>query len=129
MRVVIADDSSVCRDELRSQLATLGHTVVGIGRYGQEAIDLCAKHKPDLVILDMAMTQPFNVKAFGLIQDGVTAAKVIIGAKTAGALVLATSQKNIMENQAKALGVPCCVKPYKRHRLEQMIAEATAGRV
>jgi len=128
VKVVIADDSSVCRDELRSLLANLGHKVVGVARYGQEAIDLCAEHRPDLAVLDMAMDQPFDVTTFGLIRDGVTAAKVIRGAGTAGAIVFATSQKNVMENQARSLGIPCCVKPYKKHRLEQVIAEATAGR-
>lgn len=124
MKVVIADDSGVCRDELRSQLSQLGHEIVGIARYGQEAIDLCKKHKPDLVILDMAMTQPHDVTVFGGVQDGITAAREIVRAKTAGAIVMATSQKNVLEHQARALGLACCVKPYKVERLRSTIAEA-----
>lgn len=109
-------------------LAELGHEVVGIARYGQEAVTMCARSKPDVAILDMAMTQPFDVTTFGGIQDGVTAAKEIRKVGSARAIVLATSQKNVMEHQAADLGIPCCVKPFKKERLAQSIAEATAGR-
>jgi len=56
MRVVIADDEPLARERLRAMLAEVGGVdVVAIAADGQEALHACAEHRPDLVLLDIAM--------------------------------------------------------------------------
>lgn len=55
MRVLLADDHSIVRRGLRSLLEEAGHSVVAEAADGLEAVRLCEEHRPDLVILDIAM--------------------------------------------------------------------------
>ena len=56
MRVVIADDEPLARERLRGLLAEQrGVEVVAEAADGQHALHACAEHRPDLVLLDIAM--------------------------------------------------------------------------
>lgn len=55
MRVLLADDHSIVRRGLRSLLEEAGHSVVAEAADGLDAIRLCEEHRPDLLILDIAM--------------------------------------------------------------------------
>jgi two-component system, NarL family, response regulator NreC len=55
MRVLLADDHSIVRRGLRGLLEAAGQSVVAEASDGLEALDLCEKHRPDLVILDIGM--------------------------------------------------------------------------
>ena len=56
MRVLLADDHGIVRRGLRSLLETEpGLTVVAEAADGMEALRLCEEHRPDLLILDIAM--------------------------------------------------------------------------
>ena len=56
VRAVIVDDEPDVRDLLKLRLERNGRfDVVGIGGDGPEAIELCAEHKPDVLILDALM--------------------------------------------------------------------------
>ena len=57
MRVLIADDHALFRDGLRSLLEAHGITVVGEARNGHEAVELARVHRPDVVLMDLAMPQ------------------------------------------------------------------------
>ena len=54
-RIVIADDEALICMDLREMLEEAGHTVVGIGSDGVEALELVKEKKPDLVIMDVKM--------------------------------------------------------------------------
>src|SRR3954452_3250022 len=54
-RVVVTDDSAFMRKIISTALARAGFEVVASGRDGDEAIDLCRRHKPDAITLDLAM--------------------------------------------------------------------------
>jgi len=56
IRIVIADDHPLFREALRGVLAgSSGLLVVGEAADGQEALALCAREKPDLLLLDAVM--------------------------------------------------------------------------
>ena len=55
MRVLLADDHSIVRRGLRSLLEEAGHSVVAEAADGLDAVRLCEEHRPDLLILDIAM--------------------------------------------------------------------------
>jgi len=52
--ILVADDSMVVRAVLRRQLEADGHTVVEAVN-GEQAIEACREHRPDVVLLDVEM--------------------------------------------------------------------------
>ena len=87
LRIVIADNESIIRMDLKEMLEEAGHTVVGEAVNGQKAVELAKKYRPDLVIMDVKMPN----------MDGITAAKLISAEKLAPVLLLtAFSQKEIV---------------------------------
>ncbi len=108
LRIVIADNESIIRMDLKELLEEAGHTVVGEAADGVKAIELTRRHKPDLVVMDIKMPE----------MDGITAAKIISNEKIAPVLLLtAFSQKEIVE-KAKDSGVLAyLVKPVKEANL------------
>ena len=55
MRVLIVDDESLIRMDLRDIIESCGHEVVAEGTNGVEAIQLCKQHKPDIILMDVKM--------------------------------------------------------------------------
>lgn len=58
IKVVIADDIQILRQGLRAILEQdPGIEVIGLAADGKEALDLCRKRQPDVVLMDMRMPQ------------------------------------------------------------------------
>ena len=108
LRILIADNESIIRMDLKELLEEAGHEVVGEAVDGLKAVELTRKFKPDLVIMDIKMQE----------MDGIAAAKIISNEKLAPVLLLtAYSQKEIVE-KAKDSGVLAyLVKPVKESNL------------
>lgn len=108
LRIVIADNESIIRMDLKELLEEAGHNVVGEAADGFKAVELARKYHPDLVIMDIKMPE----------MDGITAAKIISNEKLSPVLLLtAFSQKEIVE-KAKDSGVLAyLVKPVKEANL------------
>ena len=108
LRILIADNESIIRMDLRELLEEAGHEVVGEATNGLKAVEMTRKFKPDLVIMDVKMPE----------MDGIAAAKIISNEKLAPVLLLtAYSQKEIVE-KAKDSGVLAyLVKPVKESNL------------
>ena len=108
LRILIADNESIIRMDLKELLEESGHEVVGEASDGFKAVELTRKLKPDLVIMDIKMPE----------MDGIAAAKMISNEKLAPVLLLtAYSQKEIVE-KAKDSGVLAyLVKPVKESNL------------
>ncbi|SFE33829.1 response regulator receiver and ANTAR domain protein [Peptostreptococcaceae bacterium pGA-8] len=67
LRIVVVDDEPIIRMDLTSMLKNAGYEVVGEGKDGFDAIELCQKLNPDVALLDIKMDT----------LDGLSAAKVI----------------------------------------------------
>jgi NarL family two-component system response regulator LiaR len=64
IRILIADDHAVVRHGLRALIATeVDLELVGEAADGMEAVDLTAKLKPDVILMDMAMPRKTGLEA------------------------------------------------------------------
>ena len=78
MRILIADDHALFRDGLRSLLEARGVDVVDEARNGREAVELARFHRPDVVLMDLAMPELSGLQATRLISAELAEVKVVI---------------------------------------------------
>ena len=115
IRVVIADDESIIRMDLKTLLEEMGHVVVGEAVDGQKALELTRTLKPDVVIMDIKMP----------VMDGLDAAKIISEEKMAPVVLLtAYSQKDLIERAKEAGVFGYLVKPFQESDLMPAIEVA-----
>jgi len=116
-RVVIAEDEAIIRLDLKEILESEGYEVVGETGRGDEAVELVARHDPDLAILDVKMP--------GI--DGIEAARRIASDRRVAVLILtAFSQRNLIEDARDAGVSAYLVKPFQRSELVPAIEVALA---
>ena len=116
-RVVIAEDEAIIRLDLKEILEAEGYEVVGETGRGDEAVELVARHQPDIAILDIKMP--------GI--DGIEAARRISADHRVAVLILtAFSQRNLIEEARDAGVAAYLVKPFQSGELVPAIAVATA---
>ncbi len=77
-RVLIVDDHPLTRDALATLLAGNDFEVVGQASDGQEAIELAARLRPQLVLLDLSMPGVDGLSALPGLRDAVPDAEVIV---------------------------------------------------
>ena len=77
-RVLIVDDSAFMRSRIHRDLAGAGFEVVGEARNGQEAAQLYASLRPDLVTMDLTMRD----------HDGIEGASAILATDPCARIVL-----------------------------------------
>ena len=111
-RILIADDESLIRLDLREMLAELGYDIVGEAGDGRSAMELARKLRPDLVIMDIKMP--------GV--DGITAAEDLTREKIAPVVLLtAYSDQGLVERAKEAGVVGYVVKPFRPAELMPVI--------
>lgn len=116
-RIIIADDESLIRMNLRETLVGLGYLVVGEAGDGVSVINLARELRPDLVVMDIKMPK----------LDGIQAAKVLTEEKIAPVLLLtAHSDKELVERARDAGVVGYIVKPFRDAELMPAIEVARA---
>lgn len=105
-RIVIADDESIIRMNLREELDALGYQVVGEATEGRKAIELAKMLRPDLVIMDIMM--PDGV-------DGLEAARELTSERIAPVVILTAYPNEELVQTAKQAGVyTYLVKPHRQ---------------
>jgi two-component system, response regulator PdtaR len=55
MRILVAEDETIIRLDLKETLERAGFEVCGEARDGEEAVELAREEKPDLAVLDVKM--------------------------------------------------------------------------
>ncbi|HVX13364.1 MAG TPA: response regulator transcription factor [Pirellulales bacterium] len=68
IRILIADDHEVVRSGLKSLVSGTDIEIVAEATTGEEAVKLTAKHKPDVVLLDIRMADSDGLNALGRIK-------------------------------------------------------------
>ena len=112
MKVVIADDEPLARERLRSLLAAHPdvEVVAEVGD-GRAALEACAGHAPDLVLLDIAMPG----------MDGLEAARHLAAFEPRPAVVFCTAYDAHALSAFDAAAVDYLVKPVRPERLDDAL--------
>ena len=118
VKVVIAEDESIIRLDLKETLEEEGYVVIADTGRGDLAVELVRLHQPDVAI--------FDIKMPGL--DGLQAAKIVVAEKICPVVMLtAFSQREIIEQARDAGALAYLVKPFQRTDLVPAI-ELAIGR-
>lgn len=116
--VVVADDEPITRMDIAGMLAELGCRVVGEASDGFDAVELCRRERPDVVLMDVKMP----------VFDGLSAAETIVREELAQCVVLLTAYNDRESIQrAKRAGVSgYLVKPVEQRLLLPAVEIALA---
>ncbi|HEU5344931.1 MAG TPA: response regulator [Ktedonobacterales bacterium] len=116
-RIILAEDDSVIRMDLREELQRQGYLVVGDVGDGQSAINLARELRPDLVIMDIRMPE----------LDGIEAARALTSERLAPVVLLtAFSDDELIERAREAGVVNYITKPLRQSDLKPAIEIALA---
>ena len=108
MRVLIVDDESLIRMDLRDIIESCGHEVVAEGTNGVEALELCKKHKPDIILMDVKMPE----------LDGIEAARQIgFHHEAPGVLLTSYSQQDLIDKARDSGVYGYLIKPVREEQL------------
>jgi len=114
-RVIVADDESIVRMDLREMLESLGYLVVGEVGDGESAVHLSRELKPSIVIMDIKMPG----------MDGIEAARILTEERIAPVLLLTAYSQQDLVDRAKDAGVMAyIVKPFQESDLAPAIEVA-----
>jgi two-component system, response regulator PdtaR len=116
-RVLIAEDETVIRLDLRALLETAGFDVCGEARDGVEAVELAHSLEPDVAILDIKMPR----------LDGLEAARMMLAERPLPIVMLTAFGHNELVVRATEAGVfGYLVKPFREQDLLSAIHTAQA---
>ena len=101
--IVIVDDEPITRMDTREILEANGYDVVGEASDGFEAIEVCKKYNPSLVLMDIDMP----------LLDGIKASKVLTKEKLVGGVILLTAfeDKKYIEMAKEVRAFGYMIKP------------------
>ncbi len=117
MRVLVAEDETIIRLDVRALLERAGHLVVAEARDGLEAVALAAEHEPDLIVMDVRMPH----------LDGIKAARAITAARAVPIVMLtAYSESDLVARASEAGAFGYLVKPFREVDLLPAIDTARA---
>ncbi|HLT90984.1 MAG TPA: LytTR family DNA-binding domain-containing protein [Woeseiaceae bacterium] len=115
MNVLIVDDEPPARARLRQLLEGDGkYAVVGEAQNGQQAVELCAKLLPDVVLLDISMP--------GI--SGIETARHLNELEKPPAVIFTTAYDEYAVEAFDARAIGYVLKPVRRERLERALEQA-----
>lgn len=117
MRILIAEDETIIRLDLRALLERAGFEVCAEARDGIEAVELARSERPDLAVLDVKMPR----------LDGIEAARRIIAERPIPIVMLTAYGQDELVSRAVEAGVfGYLVKPFREQDLVPAIQTARA---
>src|SRR5437773_9581305 len=117
MRVLIAEDETIIRLDLRSLLERAGFEICAEARDGAEAVELARAQQPDLAVLDVKMPR----------LDGIEAARRILDERPIPIVMLTAYGQDELVSRAVEAGVfGYLVKPFRETDLLPAIQTAQA---
>ena len=117
VRILVAEDETIIRLDLREILERAGFEVCAEARDGEEAVALAEREKPDLAILDVKLPRV----------DGIEAARRILADRPIPIVMLtAYGQQELVSRAVEAGVFGYLVKPFRETDLLPAIATARA---
>src|SRR5215207_8790855 len=117
MRILIAEDETIIRLDLRELLQRAGFDVVAEAKDGEEAVALARSETPDVAILDVKMPR----------LDGIEAARRILAERPIPIVMLtAYGQQELVSRAVEAGVFGYLVKPFRETDLLPALATARA---
>jgi AmiR/NasT family two-component response regulator len=117
VRILVAEDETIIRLDLREILERAGFEVCAEARDGEEAVQLAASERPDLAILDVKMPR----------LDGIEAARRILEGRPIPIVMLTAYGQDELVSRAVEAGVfGYLVKPFRESDLLPAIQAARA---
>jgi AmiR/NasT family two-component response regulator len=117
LRILVAEDETIIRLDLRSLLESAGFEVCAEARDGEEAVALARSEQPDIAILDVKMPR----------LDGIEAARRILDERPIPVVMLtAYGQEELVSRAVEAGVFGYLVKPFRESDLLPAIRTARA---
>ena len=117
MRILVAEDETIIRLDLRELLERAGFEVCAEARDGEEAVALARSERPDLAVLDVKMPR----------LDGIEAARRILEERPIPiVMVTAYGQEELVGRAVEAGVFGYLVKPFREQDLVPAIRAARA---
>jgi two-component system, response regulator PdtaR len=117
LRLLVAEDETIIRLDLRELLERAGFEVVAEARDGVEAVELARSAQPDLAVLDVKMPR----------LDGIEAARTILAERPIPIVMLtAYGQQELVARAIEAGVFGYLVKPFREQDLLPAIETARA---
>jgi NarL family two-component system response regulator LiaR len=121
IKVIIADDHLVIRSGIRAVLSVYdGVELAGEAVNGQEAVELCEKYRPHVVLMDIMMP----------VMDGIEATASIMERWPDTRIIMLSSYKDaeLVEGSLKAGAISYLLKNASADEIVNAIREASGGR-
>jgi response regulator NasT len=117
MRILVAEDETIIRLDLRELFERAGFDVCAEAKDGEEAVELARSEQPDLAVLDVKMPK----------LDGIEAARRILEERPIPIVMLTAYGQDELVSRAVEAGVfGYLVKPFREQDLLPAIAAARA---
>lgn len=115
MRILIVDDEKLARDRLRELVNDIGgHTVIGEGRNGNEAVEKASELNPDILLMDIRMPG----------MDGLEAAMHLMGMENPPSVIFTTAYDQHALDAFEVNAVDYLLKPIRKDRLANALIKA-----
>ena len=121
LRVLIAEDEPLEALSLREQITAIGHSVVGEGSNGKEAVELANSLSPDLIIMDIKMPDMNGIELYERMKeiDPLLQQKVVC---ITGDVVSSRNKAFLDETR-----LPCITKPFGIEELMHEVESVLGG--
>ncbi len=115
MRIIIADDEPLARKRLQRLLGEIANTeLIGEASNGQQAVELCSRLQPDILLLDIRMPEV----------DGLQAAEQLSQLERPPAIIFTTAYDSHALAAFETQAIAYLLKPIRRKDLQNSIEKA-----
>lgn len=115
LKIIVAEDETLVALSIIAQLRELKYQVIGDARDGVEAIELCGRLQPDLVVMDINMPRLNGIEAAKIIQEKWQIPVVIVSGY---------SDEKLIEDATEVGVISYLIKPVTKQNLAPAIEVA-----
>ena len=115
-RILIVDDSFYMRTMLKNMLTDAGYEVVGEAANGQQALEMAAETKPDLITLDVILPDNTGLDVLKGLRQQTPDSKVV--------MCSAVGQEVIVNEAIENGALAYIVKPFSEEKVLEIVGSA-----